>query len=247
MDCTNSIHGLACSVGHCCSKLIYRLVLETSAVLLGVCSKNSKLEISIGSHRELQDQNYRTRIRVISHQDFLCSLWILGAIFPDFSGQKHRFVSKSYPLHSAAHFHTNWAMLRAKQRAKGGQNNRTLPALWTTWILIPDSSGQRRRSSVIDGSCLQHHCDCAVQWIMLSPGQNREKNNCVPLNSSACSLNCSFCCSHVVHSSSSWTTLGDEWRKNKMGHPTSRSVLSFDFLFQYACYCLLFRVKDFSL
>lgn len=143
MGCTNSTREWACSVRWSYSNPIYRLFSSQSCyrVLLGVCSVNRKLEILSNSHREFQDPNSRTRIRVISHQDLLHSLWILGATFADFSGQ-NTDLSPSLIPSAAARFHTNGAMLRAKQQEKGGQKNRALPTLCTAWILIPGPSGR---------------------------------------------------------------------------------------------------------
>lgn len=204
MDCTNSTREWACSVRWSCSNPIYRLFSSQSCyrVLLGVCSVNGKLEILSNSHREFQDQNSRTRIRVISHQDLLHSLWILGATFADFSWPKHTFVSESHPLCCCTFPHKlSYAQSKAtrKRRAKKQNSSHTLhsmdPNSWPLWTEM-EEFGRRCAvlgylcSSGTDGSC--------------SPQSGAGRKNRVTLNSPACSLNYNFCCSHVVHSSSSW-------------------------------------------
>lgn len=133
------------------------LVLKTSAVLLGVCcSVNGKLEISIEPHREWQGQNYRTRMRDISHQDLLHSLWIPGATFSDFSGptQTQICLRVSSTLLRCSCPHKSSCAQRKAARERG-KNNRTLPTLWTTRLLIPGPCGRRCRSSVTSVRCLQ--------------------------------------------------------------------------------------------
>lgn len=113
-------------------------------------------------------------------------------------------ISLSVIPNCATHFHKKMSYTQqSSKRKEGGKNNRTLPTLWTKWtqLLVPLARDTGVLSQLFcactSAAAMQFH-----EWCCPWSRAGRKKK--ITLNSPTCSLNCSFCCSLMVHS---WTTL----------------------------------------